>query len=356
MHRPASTSSAPAVHVVGVGTIGAPLIRLLLRHRAELGLGEVSFHKRGAHPAERPALEALVRAGARLCASSSSRAEHRALGLEPAADVEDALAAADAVVDCTPAALEQRERYRRLERPRVFVAQGSEHGFGKPYAWGVNDAAVDPAEDRWLQVMSCNTHGLASLIQALSGDAPAAVRRARFVCLRRANDVGKEGGQVASPSPTLPTSARFGTHHARDVHALFATRSLDLDVRSAAIKLPTQYMHAFQFELELSDPIAREDALARLAANPRVALTRRRSASEVFAFAREHGFSGRLLNHAVVAGDTVATHGPWVTGFGYTPQDGNTLLSSAAAVVRAVHPQDAPARLACLRPYLFAEV
>ena len=38
-----------------------------------------------------------------------------------------------------------------------FIAQGSEFGFGKMYARGINDSALIPGEDKFLHVVSCNT-------------------------------------------------------------------------------------------------------------------------------------------------------------------------------------------------------
>ena len=76
------------------------------------------------------------------------------------------------VIDCTPSGVgiaNKNEFYSKFtHNTRGFIAQGSEYGFGKMYARGVNDAALIPGEDQFLQVVSCNTHNLAVLIQTLA--------------------------------------------------------------------------------------------------------------------------------------------------------------------------------------------
>jgi len=61
------------VHVVGTGTIGEPLIGLLATFRKELGIDEVSFHKRTPLLNDRPKILALQKKGAKLAADREVR-------------------------------------------------------------------------------------------------------------------------------------------------------------------------------------------------------------------------------------------------------------------------------------------
>jgi hypothetical protein len=56
------------------------------------------------------------------------------------------------------------------------------------YACGINDGALVPGADRFLQVVSCNTHNLAALIDtlALHDEAPDNLIEGHFVCMRHA--------------------------------------------------------------------------------------------------------------------------------------------------------------------------
>jgi hypothetical protein len=179
----------------------------------------------------------------------------------------------------------------------------------------------------------------------------------RFVCMRRANDISQDGSFAPSPTVGRHDDPRFGTHHARDAHGVFATLGNDLPLWSSAIVLNSQYMHVLHFSLTLDQEITAEEVVARLAANTRVALTRKRSANQVFSFGRDHGYFGRILSQTVVPVQTVAVReGRTVVGFCFTPQDGNALLSSVAATLWYLHPEGFEKRIDAIRPYLFREV
>jgi hypothetical protein len=174
--------------------------------------------------------------------------------------------------------------------------------------------------------------------------------------MRRANDISQDGSFIPSPTVGRHDDERFGTHHARDAHHLFETLGLDLPVYSSAVKLNTQYMHALHFSLTLDEEMTVSEAVDRLAANPRVALTRKRSANQIFSFGRDHGYYGRILSQTVVPTETLAVRGGnELVGFCFTPQDGNALLSSIAATLWLLH-EDVGDRLETLRRFLFQEV
>ncbi len=161
-----------------------------------------------------------------------------------------------------------------------------------------------------------------------------------------------EKTEAINRSPTVGAheDERFGTHHARDAHELFKTIGLDLKLFSSALKINTQYMHTIWFDLKLTRPTTLEEVEARLMGNSQVAVTHKTSANLVLSFGRDHGHYGRILNNAVGEG------GHRVTGFCFTPQDGNSLLSSLAAALWFLDPQDYRTRLEVVRPYMFDEV
>src|SRR3990167_4887111 len=139
---PGGTMAKKIVHVVGTGTIGEPLIGMLSTFREPFGIDEVTFNKR----------TPLV----------TDRSKVIVLG---------------------------------------FIAQGSEFGFGKMYARGINDKALKKGQDQFIQVVSCNTHNLAVLIDAiaLGPEKEDNLEEGRFVCMRRANDLSQEGEFIPAP-------------------------------------------------------------------------------------------------------------------------------------------------------------
>src|ERR1051326_6382885 len=151
---------ANVVHVVGTGTIGEPIIGLLAKHRQALGIDEVTFYKHSPRKEDRPMVNALRAAGAKLAVADDKRAEFEKIGLAPDLSQNDALARAQVVIDCTP-------EDSGLEN-KLFTAAGSEEGFGRMYALGINDAAVDPAKESFVHVVSCNTHTTVRLVHALA--------------------------------------------------------------------------------------------------------------------------------------------------------------------------------------------
>src|SRR5205085_11377446 len=102
-----------------------------------------------------------------------------------------------------------------------------ELGFGKMHARGINDSARIAGEDRFLQVASCNTHNLAILIKTLGMvDGRLTMDRAKFVCMRRANDISQTKDYMPSPQVGKHDDDEFGTHHAHDVFHLYETLGL----------------------------------------------------------------------------------------------------------------------------------
>ena len=346
------------VHVVGTGTIGEPLIGLFTDFKDKWGIDEVTFHKRTPKADDRPTVEHLLNRGGKLVVDEDSRPEFEALHLRVSYSTEEAIERATVVVDCTPAGSANRARYYdRIRGPRGFLAQGSEFGFGKPYALGVNDEVITEA-DRFVQVVSCNTHNISVLLKTLAHrSGKMMLKSGRFVCMRRANDISDGKAFIAAPEAGKHDDPEFGTHHARDAHHLFATLGEKLDLYSSAIKINTQYMHTLWFEIELSTGTTLEETRVALRNNPRVAITNKRSSNQIFSFGRDHGYYGRILSQTVVPITTVAVPTPnRIVGFCYTPQDGNSLLSSIAATLRFLDPRDFQEKLAPLRPYNFREI
>ncbi len=348
------------VHIVGTGTIGEPLIGLFTDFHHHLGIDEVTFHKRTPMKTERAKVNHLMARGAHLATDGDKVTDFEALGHKVSFTACEALDRATIVVDCTPAGNQNKaQTYDRLKGPKGFIAQGSEFGFGKMYARGINDCALVPGQDKFLQIVSCNTHNLAILIKIVGMDGEElSMERAMFVCLRRANDIWQTQEYIPAPSVGKHDDEQFGTHHAHDVYHLYETLGLKPKVFSSAVKLNTQYMHSVWFNFRLPKPIDRKALCERFKENPLVAMTDRRCANEVFSFGRDHGYYGRILSQTVISTPTlaVADGGREVVGFCFTPQDGNSLLSSVAAAIWLMDPERYKDRIQVLKRFVFREI
>jgi glyceraldehyde-3-phosphate dehydrogenase type II len=349
------------VHVVGTGTIGEPLLGLLCDFRKELGIGTISFNKKQALTYDRAKVLNLIERGASLCADEAMIPKFEKLGMKISRSYTDALGSADVVIDCTPAGNAHKDEiYKNFEGSiSGFVAQGSEFGFGKPYARGINDEALISGVDKYTQVVSCNTHNLSVLIDtlALTEKRPENLKEGRFVLLRRANDISQDSKFIPAPQVGTHSDEKFGTHHARDAYHLFKTMDYDLPLFSSAMKLNTQYMHSMWFSIKLDEKIDLDTVIKRLNENTRVALTEKISTNSVFSFGRDQGHYGRILSQTVVSVPSLHVHNEnEVIGFTFTPQDGNSLLSSIAIAAWYLNPDDYVERLQALGKYFFQEI
>ena len=351
------------IHIVGTGTIGEPLIGLFTDFAERMGVDEVTFHKRTPLVSDRGRLEHLMSRGARLAVGEDVRKDFEALGHRVSLDAQEALERASVIIDCTPAGNDNKERfYSSLGNVRGFLAQGSEFGFGKPYARGINDETLVPDEDRYIQIVSCNTHNITTLIKTLcmneSGDY--SLEQARFVCIRRANDISQAESFIPSPNVGAHGDPVFGTHHARDAQAVFKTLGKNFDLFSSALKVNTQYMHSIWFNLKTKEQdLTVETVVDRLKSNPRVAMTQKKDANLIFSFGRDHGYYGRILSQTVVCEPTLMVRDNHeIYGFCFTPQDGNSLLSSIAAALWLVdpRPEQVQERLNPVRRWLYREI
>jgi len=344
------------VLVIGTGTIGEPLIGLLADHKDSLGLDNVIFFKRTPLSDERGKVESLIRKGAKLVSTSNALSEFHQLGFDEALDVEQAYADSDVIIDCTPSGNENWDKvYSSLDQSKRFMAQGSEHGFGPFFAWGINNEVLSEDSNRYL-IASCNTHNIASIVKSFALDEQRELVEGKFVCLRRANDVSQNESFSPSPTITKHSNQEFGTHHARDVHELFAQDGRDLNLFSSAIKLPTQYMHTLWFSLVFKDGIKYKDIMKNLNNSEFLMATEKMSSNKVFSFGRDHGYHGRILSHGVVAEQSLHVKDNILTGYCFTPQDGNALLSSVAGTVQHYYKNDWQKKMEVFNRYIFKNI
>ncbi len=351
------------IHIVGTGTIGEPLIGLVGDYGEQLGIDEVTFHKNTPLTSERSKVKDLIRRGGRLVVNSDAVDGFKSIGLDPDLTTEEAVERASVVIDCTPKGSGHKNKVEYYERYKGstigFVAQGSEYGFGKMYARGINEEALVHGEDQFIHVVSCNTHCLAALVQtlALQDMPPDNLVEGRFVVVRRSCDISQDSSFVPSPQVGKHGNEDYGTYHARDCAGLFATRGLDLNLFSSAMRVNSQYMHVVHFNLVVKEPTTLQKVIDRLDANYRIALTEKATANQVFSFGRDHGHYGRILNQLILAVPALQVRkGHEIIGFAFTPPDGNSLLSSISIAEWFLYPHSFEEKIQCLKELFFNEI
>ena len=220
---------------------------------------------------------------------------------------------------------------------------------------GINNDVLENDSNRYL-IASCNTHNIASIVKTFALDQSRELVEGQFVCLRRANDVSQNDSFSPSPTITKHSNQEFGTHHARDVHELFAQEGKELNLFSSAIKLPTQYMHTLWFTLRFTDTIQHEEIMENLYSSEFLMATEKMSSNKVFSFGRDHGYHGRLLSHGIVAEQSLHVKDNVLTGYCFTPQDGNALLSSVAGTVQHYYKDNWTEKMKTFNRYIFKNI
>ena len=364
-----------AVLVVGTGTIGEPLTGLMSDKNIskELGIDEIIFYKHSPRLTDRPMMKGLLSKGAYMATQQEKFSAFRELDVEPTYTFEEALAKAKVVVDCSSEGMGVRNKFLFYEKIQdsvnAFLAQGSEHGFGLPYGVGLNDEVLKTKNNKFIQVVSCNTHAGSRILKDLAFDSNKnnILGEARFVFMRRATDISQSGKFIAGPSVGDHKDQTFGTHHAKDIYRLYSTLGYHLNVFSSALKLNTQYMHTASFHLVLNNhhDLQLDEIRQIFIEDPYVAVTNKTDANVIFSFGREYGHFGRILNQTVVVFPSLMirksalfTDHMEIIGYSYTPQDGNSLLSSTSAVAYFLNPEEVVLGepIPCLRPFMFTEV
>jgi len=348
------------IHVIGTGTIGEPLIGLLCDYREKLGLDEITFHKNTPLKEDKSKILDLIERGARLTCDKEKEKQFRKFNMDPDFESEEAISRSSVVIDCTPIGIghsNKKEYYQKYkENVKGFLAQGSEDGFGKKYARGINDSSLS-SNDKFIQIVSCNTHNVACITNTIAIDEnPDNLSRGTFLCIRRANDLSQRSNFIPSPQVGVHNDNKFGTHHAKDASQLFQTLGMDLNLFSSAMKVNSQYMHIIWFQLEVKEPTSLIKVKDKLNANSLVAMTEKDLSSLVFSFGRDHGHYGRIMNQTVVVEQSLSVNEHQITGFCFTPQDGNSMLSSIAATEWLLYPHSYEDKIQCLADLFFDNI
>ena len=115
-------------------------------------------------------------------------------------------------------------------------------------------------------------------------------------------------------------------------------------------------MHTLWFSLVFKDGIIHEDIIKNLNKSEFLMATEKMSSNKVFSFGRDHGYHGRLLSHGVVAEQSIHVKENTLTGYCFTPQDGNALLSSVAATVQYYYKDNWEEKMNIFDRYIFKNI
>lgn len=304
------------VLVNGGGNIGTTLCALLVEFKDLLGIGEIYLRKQTNFPWRIEDNERLKNKGIKIISGSKDPRDYYHF-----------LGEIDYVFEATSSGigLKNKEFYTGIKS----CAQGSEKGFGIPYMSGVNDDKIKNSSH--VQVVSCNTHGAASVLQAFSDNDFSNINSADFVVVRRSEDIGNHERLVSANVVARHLDETIGTHHAIDVNDMLKTINVNFPITSSDITTPSQLMHATRFNVELNHAVSQKEILDRITAAKYIAATNKFDSNLVFELGRRYGFHGRIFSHAIVVTNNLLIENNRIKGWAFIPQEGNSLISTIHA-------------------------
>ncbi|MDK2795453.1 MAG: glyceraldehyde-3-phosphate dehydrogenase [Archaeoglobaceae archaeon] len=216
-------------------------------------------------------------------------------GIETSGTLEDLLAKADIVVDCSPdkAGAENKKIYENFGMKAIF--QGGEKKDVAEVSFNAL-ANYDQAKGkRFVRVVSCNTTALSRLIYQLKTNFK--IGRVRATILRRVADPKED--KKGLTNAIMPDPIALPSHHAKDVKTVIP----DVDIVTTAFKLPTTLMHVHSLSIEMKEKVSREDVISVLENEPRILLVSEAdgftSTAKIIEFAREFRMRYDLFENVV---------------------------------------------------------
>jgi len=310
------------VLVNGIGNIGTTLLNVLAQYKETLGITEIYALKNKPFPWNNVELEILKNKGIIIC----TKEKHPFFQ-----EITKHINQIDYVFDTTTngIGLENKAWYNALDTLKACSAQGSEKSFGIPFMTGINEKAIK--NEKFVQIVSCNTHALASILTVFTGEKLKNLSKADFVIVRRSEDIGNHERLVTSNVVARHLDDKTGTHHAIDVKDLYKTQNISVDIQSSDITTPSQLTHSVRFNLALKENLDRKEIENRIEKNKQVSSTTKFDSNVIFELGRKYGLLGRLFSHAIIIDNNLLIKEKEIKGWAFIPQEGNTILSTIHA-------------------------
>ena len=308
------------VLVNGIGNIGVTVLNLLLRYKNNLGIKEIHACKNSIHPWNEVERNHLEESGVKICTTSINNQY-------PIMDY--VLSSIDYIFETTSngIGLQNLENYKKYKNLKAS-AQGSEKGFGTPFMSGVNDEKI--LNDQFVTIVSCNTHGTASLLTTFAGNKLENLKEADVVVVRRSEDIGNHERLVSGNVVARHLHSEVGTHHGVDIVDLFKTINVTCELTSSDITTPSQLMHAVRFNIKLIEPLT--NSISELIQNNIfLSETRKFDSNVIFELGRRYGIHGRIYSHAIIVSENILHNDKCTKGWAFVPQEGNSILSTIHA-------------------------
>jgi glyceraldehyde-3-phosphate dehydrogenase (NAD(P)) len=312
------------VLVNGVGNIGTTVMNILYDYKDLLGINDIYALKNGKISSWNLSdLEFLDRKGIIVCTKEKSKYEK----------LDRIIGSIDYIFDCNSntIGLKNKAWYSGLPNLKGCCSQGSEKGFGIPFMSGINNKVI--TDQKFVQVVSCNTHSLVALLHTISNNTIENITQSDFVIVRRSEDIGNHERLVTANVVSRHLDKQVGTHHAIDVNDLFQTTDTSVQIQSSDITTPSQLMHTVRFNIGFLKSPEISEINDAIESNPLMSFTSKFDSNIIFELGRRYSPYGRLYSHAIINNNNLlldkTRHS--VKGWAFIPQEGNTIISTVHA-------------------------
>lgn len=317
--------------VNGIGNIGQTLLSILKDEQSVLPIKEIYALKNTAIlDWNREEINLLKEKGIKICTKNKE---------DEFQNIENIISDIDYIFDCNANSfgLKNKSWYDALPQLKGCSAQGSEKGFGIPFMTSINHQQIE--NEKFAQIVSCNTHSLSSLLMSISNQNLDDFLEGDFVIVRRSEDLGNKERLVGANVVSRHLDTTIGTHHAIDVKDLFDTKNQFLDIQSSDITTPSQLMHTVRFNLKFKKLPNIAEIRSYIEKNPFVSSTTKFDSNIIFELGRRYSPYGRLFSHCIINDNNLLideTH-QRIKGWAFIPQEGNTILSTIHAFLLQTH-------------------
>ena len=318
------------VLVNGVGNIGTTLLNILNDYRELLGIKEIYAKKNILKSWDISDLRILENKGIKICLESQEDSD--IYGKELNTVLFDSIKDDVNYIFETTAnkiGMKNLPKYKEMSNLIGVSAQGSEKGFGIPYALGVNDDKIK--REKFVNIVSCNTHATLAVLKTFTGKMLDNLEEADFVVVRRSEDIGNHERLVTANVIARHLDNNIGTHHAIDAIDLLKTLNLYPKLTSSDVTTPSQLMHTFRFNIKLKESINKEELTNMINRNKNISITNKFDTNKVFELGRRYGKYGRLYSHIIIIENNILLIDRNIMGWAMIPQEGNTILSTISA-------------------------
>jgi len=189
--------------------------------------------------------------------------EMRQSGIEIAGSLEDLLKKVDIIIDCTPAGVGAKNKPLYEKGGVKAIFQGGEKHAIVQASFVAECNYEEALGKQFVRIVSCNTTGICRSVGVVHKKY--GVKKVRVVLVRRSGDPWES---KTGPINAIIPEVHVPSHQGPDAQTVLH----DLNIVTAACKVPTTLSHAHFVMLEPEQSLSREDLIKTFTEAPRIKL------------------------------------------------------------------------------------